>query len=105
MSSPEDEALLLCAAGGHKAIITGQAGCGKTTVIKTIIEKISKTGRNVAVTASAAIAATQFSNDAMTVHRWSGVQVCSVFLLLYINKKSVIYICPQSRAHGFIHLH
>ena len=82
MSSPEDEALLLCAAG-HNVVITGQAGCGKTTVIKKYIEKISKTGRNVAVTASTAIAATQFSNDAMTVHRWSGVQVCSV-LYYYI---------------------
>ena len=84
MSSPEDEALLLCATG-HNLIITGQAGCGKTTVIKTIIEFFSKTGRNVAVTASTAIAATQFSNDAMTIHRWSGVQVCSVFVFLCIH--------------------
>ena len=104
MSSQEVEALLLCAPG-QNPIISGEAGCGKTTVIKEIIDKISKTGRNVAVTASTAIAATQFSNDAMTIHRWSGVQVGSVFLLLYIKKKTLFMFCPQSRAHGFTHLH
>ena len=74
MSSEEDAALLLCATG-HNVIISGQAGCGKTSVIKNNIEQFAMTGRNVPVAASTSIAAAQFSDDAMTVHRWSGVQV------------------------------
>ena len=56
-------------------LITGQAGCGKTSLLKTICTSLMKENKIVAMTASTGIAATQFESR-MTLHKWAGVQVC-----------------------------
>ena len=74
MMQPEEEVLWLCK-NGHNVLITGQAGTGKTTLLKKVHATCASQGRIVAVTASTGIATTQFHDGAMTLHSWAGLKV------------------------------
>jgi type II secretory pathway predicted ATPase ExeA len=55
---------------GHNLVVCGQAGTGKSYVLKHAIRKLRSCGKNVAVTATTGVASQQFGmQDAMTVHR------------------------------------
>lgn len=60
------------AAAGHNLIITGQAGTGKTTLLKAICNDIG-VHKNIQICASTGIATLQFSH-ALTLHSWCGIR-------------------------------
>ena len=57
-------------AGGHNVFVTGQAGTGKTTLLRSFLEGADD---DVAVTASTGIAALNLEGS--TVHRWCGMML------------------------------
>lgn len=58
---------------GYNVYLTGEAGTGKTYVLKTYIDNLRKKGVPVAVTASTGIAATHL--DGVTIDSWSGLGI------------------------------
>jgi len=59
--------------GGHNVFLTGAAGSGKTWVLNKCIEKLTESGKDVAVTATTGIAATHI--DGSTIHSWSRIMI------------------------------
>ncbi|XP_033729325.1 ATP-dependent DNA helicase pif1-like [Pecten maximus] len=60
---------------GHNVIITGQAGSGKTYLVKHIVKYSRKCHKNVSIVCSTGIAATHYGDlGAQTVHKWSGIE-------------------------------
>jgi DNA replication protein DnaC len=59
------------AAAGHNLIITGQAGTGKTTLLKAIFQDLC-VDKNIQICASTGIATLQFDH-AVTLHSWCGI--------------------------------
>lgn len=49
--------------------LTGDAGTGKTTVIRKAVEDLEAAGKNVLITATTGIAADNIGMGAMTVHK------------------------------------
>ena len=59
--------------GGHNVFLTGAAGSGKTWVLNECIEKLTESGKDIAVTATTGIAATHI--DGSTIHSWSRIMI------------------------------
>ncbi|XP_033756127.1 ATP-dependent DNA helicase RRM3-like [Pecten maximus] len=60
---------------GHNVIITGQAGSGKTYLVKWIVKYRRKCYKNVSIVCSTGIAATHYGDlGAQTLHKWSGIE-------------------------------
>ena len=60
---------------GHNALITGQAGAGKSEVVSHIIRNALSVGKSVAVVCSSGISCTVYERGhASTVHSWYGLQ-------------------------------
>lgn len=55
---------------GHSCVVLGQAGTGKSYLIKETLKKLNN--KNVSVTASTGLAAWQFTG-ATTIHHWAGL--------------------------------
>lgn len=55
---------------GHSCVVLGQAGTGKSYLIKETLKK--RNNKNVSVTASTGLAARQFTG-ATTIHHWAGL--------------------------------
>jgi ATP-dependent DNA helicase PIF1 len=70
--TPEDRFMAHALAGGN-VFLTGQAGTGKSTLLKRYLEEAVKLGKRVAVTAPTGIAALNIGGT--TVHRWSGMML------------------------------
>lgn len=58
---------------GYTTFLTGQAGSGKSYVLREYIEYLKKYGVRYAITASTGIAATHISGS--TIHSWSGIGI------------------------------
>ena len=58
---------------GRSVFLTGQAGSGKTYVLKEYIKFLRDKGKLVGVTASTGVAATHL--DGMTIHAWTGMGI------------------------------
>lgn len=72
MLSKEQAEFLARAHSGHNIVLTGQGGTGKTFIVKSLVHELSSQGKNIAITATTGIAATQFTNGT-TIHRWCGL--------------------------------
>ncbi|KAL5013840.1 hypothetical protein ScPMuIL_008110 [Solemya velum] len=59
-------------ASGHNVAILGQAGTGKTMLVREGVKRLRERGKCVTVTASTGMAARQYK-DATTVHHWAGL--------------------------------
>lgn len=59
--------------GGQNALITGQAGTGKTYLLAQFIEYLQNKKMNVGITASTGIAATHLGG--VTIHSWCGMGI------------------------------
>ncbi len=59
---------------GHNVVITGQAGVGKTTLLKQLGRNLRNSGRKVVYTAATGIASLHFAGG-VTLHSWCGIQV------------------------------
>lgn len=68
----QDEALDILKMG-HNCYLTGEAGSGKTHVLREYIEWLRERGIEPAVTASTGIAATHLGGQ--TIHSWSGIGI------------------------------
>ncbi|XP_061167824.1 uncharacterized protein LOC133176769 [Saccostrea echinata] len=70
----EDQELAFRLSNGHNLIISGQAGTGKTFLVKRIVKKYSKE-KHVAIVCSTGIAATHYGDlGAVTLHKWAGIE-------------------------------
>lgn len=58
---------------GHTTFLTGQAGSGKSYVLREYVDYLKKHGVKFAVTASTGIASTHISGS--TIHSWSGIGI------------------------------
>jgi ATP-dependent DNA helicase PIF1 len=58
---------------GSSVFLTGAPGAGKTYVLNEFIQRASKRGRRIAITASTGIAATHIGGS--TIHSWSGLGI------------------------------
>ena len=55
---------------GHNLVITGQAGTGKSYLLKVLLQRLKQAGHPVAIVATTGIAATQYTaHGGVTVHR------------------------------------
>ena len=64
---------------GHNLLITGQAGSGKSTVVKEIMSALRKAGFNVSVVCASGIACTVYDPGvASTVHSHYGLGVADL---------------------------
>lgn len=62
--------------GGSSVFLTGPPGAGKTYVLNEFVRRATRSGKNVAVTASTGIAATHIGGT--TIHSWSGLGIKDV---------------------------
>lgn len=71
--SAEQEAIITLACAGHSMYVGGDAGTGKTTMMRVLVEKLRRAhGRDaVAVTAPSGTAAVAAGGT--TIHRWAGI--------------------------------
>ena len=58
---------------GKSLFITGPGGVGKSYLIQTIVQELTKFGDRVAVTALTGCAALLLGKDAKTIHSWAGI--------------------------------
>jgi ATP-dependent DNA helicase PIF1 len=58
---------------GNSLFITGPGGVGKSYLIQTIVQELTKFGDRVAVTALTGCAALLLGKDAKTIHSWAGI--------------------------------
>jgi len=70
---PPDKRFLAWALGGRNVFLTGQAGTGKSTLLRRYIEEAGVINQNIAVTASTGIAA--LSIGGTTIHRFAGIEL------------------------------
>lgn len=68
LNKKQQEALKLIKSGVN-VFLTGDAGTGKTTVIRKAVEDLEAAGKNVLITATTGIAADNIGMGAMTVHK------------------------------------
>jgi ATP-dependent exoDNAse (exonuclease V) alpha subunit len=60
---------------GHNLVISGQAGTGKTFLIKQIISEQRRRNRKVEIVCSTGIASTHYGKlGAKTLHKWAGIE-------------------------------
>ena len=57
---------------GHNLLLTGNAGTGKTFVVKSADKFLREKGKRVALTCSTGLATTLYE-DAFTLHKWAGL--------------------------------
>jgi len=70
----DQEQVLQAILSGHNLLLTGQAGTGKSYVIKSAVKLLRKRGDNVALTCSTGIATSVFEEEnACTLHKWTGL--------------------------------
>jgi ABC-type glutathione transport system ATPase component len=59
---------------GHNLVVIGQGGCGKTFLIKQIVNYLRSKGKNVTIACSTGIASTHYGKlEGTTLHMWSGI--------------------------------
>lgn len=70
----QNQELAFCLSNGHNLIISGQAGAGKTYVIKRIIRHW-KHDKKIAIVCSTGISSTHYGDLwATTLHKWAGIE-------------------------------
>ncbi|CAC5370346.1 PIF1 [Mytilus coruscus] len=70
----QDQAFNLIVSG-HNLFLTGQAGTGKSYVIKKAVKHLRNIGKMVALTCSTGIATSVFEHEhACTLHKWAGLE-------------------------------
>ena len=74
------------AKNGHNIILTGQAGTGKSFLIKEIAD-VLKEKKTVHICASTGIATLQFA-FAQTLHSWSGIKECYSEIHLHVHHQN-----------------
>ena len=89
---------------GHNVLITGQAGCGKTSLLKTIGTSLMHENKIVAMTASTGIAAAQFEYG---MHSTNGLVYRCAFIDLFLRETSCLLKHASTRAlkHACTHTH
>lgn len=61
-------------ASGHNVTLMGQAGTGKTFLVREAVSRLRNAGKTVAVTASTGMAARQYAQQGgTTIHHWAGM--------------------------------
>jgi len=87
---------------GHSVLITGQAGTGKTTLLKKIVSaiKCNKTKKvQIYLCAATGISTLQFSSRAQTLHSWAGIKdgIDGIHLSnwLYCLKRRTTTVLPK----------
>ena len=59
---------------GHNLVVIGQGGCGKTFLIKQIVNYLRSKGKTVTIACSTGIASTHYGKLGGTMsHKWSGI--------------------------------
>ncbi|XP_071153426.1 uncharacterized protein [Mytilus edulis] len=71
----EDQKIAFELANGHNLIISGQAGTGKSFLLKYIVKDQREKQKNVAIVCSTGIASTLYKElGAKTLHKWAGIE-------------------------------
>ena len=87
------ENIRTCVFANHNVLILGQAGTGKTELIKDYANKLRKQGKTVQITAPTGIAA--LNVNGITVHKFAGLldgRFTDDELLTYVNTPDQIHI-------------
>ena len=88
----DDQAFSLKAAlSGHNVFITGQAGTGKSFLVKEILQQLEQSGKNVAIISSTGISGTHnkdLKNPVPTVHSFYGIGTGDLPWQLRVQKAS-----------------
>ena len=77
----EQERILQFVESGHNLFITGQAGTGKSFIVKSIVHKLHRAKLNVAVVCSSGLSCTVYDGcefSASTVHSYYGLQTADL---------------------------
>ena len=88
----DDQAFTLKAAfSGHNVFITGQAGTGKSFLVKEIFQQLEQSGKNVAFISSTGISGTLYTDlksPVPTVHSFYGIGTADLPWKLLVQKAS-----------------
>ena len=89
---------------GHNLVITGQAGTGKTFIVRKILDLLGIKGKTTSVVCSTGLACSNFSAKygAKTLHSWAGFMDCrhTRDVLLTKIKKNEDYKVVLNRIRG-----
>lgn len=78
---------------GQNLFITGQAGTGKTRLVKEMVDYAKMNKKKIQICAMTGCAAILLGNEAKTIHSWSGIKIAREDTTQLIDK-----ICNNSRA-------
>jgi GTPase SAR1 family protein len=74
MLDEDQQTALYLVKDGHDLIVIGQGGCGKTFLIKQIVNDLRSKGKTVTIACSTGIASTHYGKlGSTTLHKWSGI--------------------------------
>ncbi|KAK3100053.1 hypothetical protein FSP39_013962 [Pinctada imbricata] len=59
---------------GHNVVVCGQAGTGKTFLVKETVKYFKSIGKSYALTATTGLAASLYGDGACTLHKWMGME-------------------------------
>ena len=87
----EQAAILRTAKSGHNLLITGQAGTGKSYLVKIIFNHLKACGKNVAIICSSGVSGTVYANMGLkttvyTVHSFYGLGTADLPWNLVVNR-------------------
>lgn len=95
----EQKAILDTAIAGHNVLISGQAGTGKSFLVKEIIKNLSLLGKNVVILCSSGIATTVYDDlagtSASTVHTFYGLRTAELPWRLVVERSLQNNQCSQ----------
>ncbi|KXJ08430.1 ATP-dependent DNA helicase PIF1 [Exaiptasia diaphana] len=95
----EQQVVLDTVIAGHNVLITGQAGSGKSFLVKDIFKKLSLLGKNVAIVCSSGISTTVYDDlgakNATTVHSHYGLRTAELPWRLVVERALHDNLCTH----------
>jgi len=94
----EQEIVLTTVVDGHNALISGQAGTGKSFLVKEIYKRLLRSGKKVVILCSSGIAGTVYQDlhtSIQTVHSFYGLRTAELPWNLVVNRALEDNLCRQ----------
>ena len=94
----EQDEILRTVSSGHNVLITGQAGTGKSFLVKQIFKRLRNNGKKVAVVCASGVATTVYENfgaQVSTVHSFYGLKTADLPWQLVVSRALEDNLCSE----------